>query len=161
MKLRMFVPMVMLAVLAVAFALPAATVKAWDGWCWDDPIVEINGTEVSIEIRIQEENLSALLPGDSIKVDVFVPKGVSASVVAEDVLRYPDGSPVLVKGQQVTTDTNIQTTARSADTVDIRVQVPNRGPAFPVKVGITVGSGPLEIVTGTSHSPVVATIPVP
>jgi hypothetical protein len=67
-----------MAVIAPALSRPAA---ALDTWCWDDPVVEIGGQRVSINIGVRERDLSKVAGA---VVVITVPQNVTTRLISVD-----------------------------------------------------------------------------
>lgn len=76
-------------VVAPAMSRPAA---ALDYWCWDDPLLEIAGQRVSINIGVRERDLNRVIGS---VVLVIVPENVPVRLIKVD-----DTFPVWVRIEQ-------------------------------------------------------------
>lgn len=130
-------------VVALAFGglpLLAASTPAhasWD-WCWDDPIISVNGHIVNIEIGAQAN-----------------PDDVTAYVV----IQAPRGAKLLASGGQFKEHVVLQTNhGRHNDgEVSVSVIVPSRT-RFAVQVRISVDGRVVTTVAGTSNQRIEAEI---
>jgi hypothetical protein len=66
--------------------LAAHRAHAFEGWCFDDPIIAVNGNLVDVRVELP---LLKLLAMRSTSLTVVIPQNVSGSVVLDDVSVFP------------------------------------------------------------------------
>ena len=121
-RIRIITAFIAFFVLAgLALAGPVSRTHADDGWCWDDPVVQINGQRLSIDLGVQGQASSVT----SASLVITVPEGVHTRLVQSSsafktsvVFVHSDGSqttgraiPVTV-AMQMNTSTPMQTGMR-------------------------------------------------
>lgn len=72
-----------LAVAIISAALPvrARPAHALDFWCWDDPVFEIDGQSVSVNLGVKRDDLAKIIKAE---VVVTVPADIEARIVHVD-----------------------------------------------------------------------------
>ncbi len=119
-------------------ALPAA---AGLEWCYRDPIVRLNGTQVQILVAVPEE-YQALVNGP-VNVEITTPTGTTREVVFTDAGFNGHGETVIFYDGG--------TSRGAAFSVGIRVTVPlSQQKAIPVQVTVIPENAKGVVVTGTS-----------
>lgn len=73
-----FVAALALALVSVVAPAMSRPADALDYWCWDDPLLEINGQRVSVNIGVRERDLAAVI---GTTVVVIVPEGVTVKQI--------------------------------------------------------------------------------
>jgi hypothetical protein len=74
-----------LMVLATVFVpVPAAAASA--GWCWDDPVIAVNGQLIDIRVGMP---LTHLLTMRSTTLTVIIPQNVFGIVLVDDISLFP------------------------------------------------------------------------
>ena len=66
--------------------LSAGHAEAYETWCFDDPVVSVNGRLVDIQVQMPSHKVSEMR---STKLTVVIPNNVSGSVVVDDVSAFP------------------------------------------------------------------------
>jgi hypothetical protein len=95
-SLRIAAPLLTGATLLIGTAAPLAQHAHADFfWCWDDPIVSVQGH--LLEIRTGQP-LANLLTMRSTALTVIVPQNVSGSVVLDDVSAFPMKTTISATG---------------------------------------------------------------
>lgn len=97
------------AVALVAFVARPGEAKAGLAWCASDPIISVNGQQVSIWINVPLDKTEDVKEA---VIEVHVPKNVDAKVVFVDQSLFPEkvvikkdlawwkaGTPLIVKGE--------------------------------------------------------------
>ncbi len=79
--------MALLAVAFVAFFARTGDAKAGLAWCASDPIISVNGQEISIWINVPAERVGAV---EEAVIEIHVPRNVSADVVFVDQTFFPE-----------------------------------------------------------------------
>src|SRR5215208_5994244 len=79
-----------LFVLSTVAALAPPRAAADQTWCWDDPVVAVSGRLVSISVGVYGEPLAVDAAVDAAQITIIVPTGVSAQLVAESNLYFPE-----------------------------------------------------------------------
>lgn len=102
---------VLFAALALAMVIagtltPARSAHA-DDWCWGDPIVMIGGTQVNINIGVQGTTSQVEGHVSQALTIVYVPLGVSASVVGYTPAPFDEKAIVIPVGWLTATPTEI------------------------------------------------------
>jgi hypothetical protein len=122
-----------LVVGAVAAPWHASVAGASDVWCWDDPILEIDGELVAVDLGIRESDLGAV---QSAEITVYLPEGMPARVV-------------YIESGRIRPNVRFVYTGRPAATVPPPVSRPadSRSTIVPVTAPATVSpaSGPTDI----------------
>jgi hypothetical protein len=116
--------LIALAIAAVGFMGSAVTrpAHALDFWCWDDPIVEINGQRVAIDIGVRPGHLPLVTGAD---VVITVPRGATTRVVYLETtyftpnVRFVEASKAGGRGTPVT----VEVTLRSTRTFDYQLLI--------------------------------------
>ena len=75
--------------LALIFALApgsAAHVAAYTTWCFDDPIVSVDGPLVDIQVQMPRERVATMR---STTLTIIIPKNTTGAVVVDDVSAFP------------------------------------------------------------------------
>jgi hypothetical protein len=79
-------PLVRVAIVAALIAIggialsPASPASA-DDWCWDDPILLVDGQQVNINIGVKADRQTVRTRVRNAHTKVFLPRGVNASIV--------------------------------------------------------------------------------
>lgn len=136
---------------ALFLAGPLSVTKAGWGWCIIDPVLEIEGHTVNVEIAVPQGNLDDI--AGNIPVLVAVPRGVEAEVLEEATL--PNGH---------TTRTVIIERGRAfgpAVPVMVCVYVPTDGEKFPVELLILVDGELVRVKEGRAGVPIIAFFALP
>lgn len=127
------------------FATPRAS--AGEFWCWDDPIISVNGNLVDIRVDLP---LAKLLAMRSTTLTVVVPKNVSGAVVLNDISVFPMKTTISATGPAWSGKGSIPITINTMVT---------SGGSFPIQVVATpvlnlttLLAGP-KSAAGTSNSP--------
>jgi hypothetical protein len=84
-----------LALVWVAAPVASRPADALDYWCWDDPLLEINGQRVSINIGVRERDLQRIR---GTVVLVVVPEGVTVKQIPTKEY-FPSWVHVLYEGK--------------------------------------------------------------
>ncbi len=79
--------MALLAVAFVAFFARTGDAKAGLAWCASDPIISVNGQEISIWVNVPVERVGDV---EEAVVEIHVPKNVDAKVVFVDQTFFPE-----------------------------------------------------------------------
>ena len=118
----------------VATLTLGATSVALAGWNWScgDPLLEIDGHKVNVDVEIPEDTE---LKGSSVRVIVTVPAGVEAELLYQD----PGISTKIVRSRKLNGD---------ADSIPVEVAVLVHGKGFDVEVTVTVDGGEPQTVVG-------------
>ncbi len=91
---RFLTALVAIAALAFSTGLGRSTTAgAADEWCWEDPIVSINGHVVHIDLGMAKADLPKLT--GTVQVTIFVPQGVPASVVNVDQTYFKENVRIM------------------------------------------------------------------
>ncbi len=136
---------------ALFLAGPISAVKAgWD-WCIIDPVIEIEGHTVNVEIAVPQDNLYDIA-GD-IPVLVAVPRGAEAEVLEEASLPngYSTKTVIIERGRAF----------GPAVPVMVCVYVPTDGEKFPVELLILVDGKLVEAKEGRAGAPIIALFTLP
>ncbi len=87
MRYRLLVAVVTLAVVLLALLAPlAGPVHAVDGWCADDPVLEVNGIALDLQVQMP---VSDVLTLRSTTTTVVIPSNVRGRVLVDDVSAFP------------------------------------------------------------------------
>jgi len=73
-----------LAMALGAVALTPLTGVQADGWCWGDPVLSINGSQVAVNVGAQGDFAFVHSHVQMATITVTIPRNVSASVVSMD-----------------------------------------------------------------------------
>jgi hypothetical protein len=83
-------------VLLVALApLTARHAQAYESWCFDDPIISVNGRLVDVQVQMP---VTSLLAMRSTALTVVIPRNVSGAVVVDDVSAFPMKTMIAATG---------------------------------------------------------------
>jgi len=140
---RVLLPLLALLLVAAPEANAART------WCRTDPVISINGQIVDVLVLAPNEDLPKIT--GATRVEVTVPSGVSAKLIATD-RGFGFGETVTFSSSDT-----LRATAQGID-VDVRVYVPASTSTVPIQVQFIPRSKGLvspASVTGTSNSWVV------
>lgn len=126
-------------VLAVPFIVLVLSLAisgtALAGWCWcTDPVVDIEGHIMNIEVELSGETQAKIPDGAKIQVWVELPRGVDAKVLSESNLTLPDGRVIASK----TRINNTGWLTRNGDYIPVMVSVLVPGNGFQVAVTASV-----------------------
>jgi hypothetical protein len=134
---------VMLGAIAV-LARPAGSADASEWWCWDDPVVVINGQVIHVLTGVESRAVHRVTMAD---VVITVPNGVDARMTASTAPRFPQRAR-LVRSGSVNADGSIPITAS--------VTVNGHG-RFAAAIKITQPSGGRAVSYGESNQPITTT----
>lgn len=79
-----------LFVLALVAAARPPVASADVIWCWDDPVVLIDGRAVSISVGVYDDPLTVMNDVQAAHFTIVVPNGVSTALVASTNLYFPE-----------------------------------------------------------------------
>ncbi|MGI8553644.1 MAG: hypothetical protein ACR2PL_23080 [Dehalococcoidia bacterium] len=79
-------PLAALVLAGGALVQPAMPTRAEEIWCFDDPVVAVNGHLLDIKV---EQPLANILTMRSTTITVVIPKNVPGSVTMNDVSAFP------------------------------------------------------------------------
>lgn len=82
---RIFLLLSALLLTGAAF-LSAPRARAEEFWCFDDPIIAVNGNLVDVRVQLP---LLKLLAMRSTNLTIVVPRNVSGSVILNDISAFP------------------------------------------------------------------------
>ena len=118
-----------------AVFLSGAAHAAWD-WCWDDPVVSIEGRIVNIEVGVPSEYLDDIR--GKVPVTIYVPEGTDASVLATTNLHFTEKAKIKYVAANA---------AGSSVPVSVVVAA-NANVTFPVVIRVTQNraNGTLEVL---------------
>lgn len=74
-----------LALSSVA-ALRGGRAQAWESWCFDDPVIAVDGQLIDLRVQLP---LAQLLAMRSTTLTVVIPSNVRGAVVLDDVSAFP------------------------------------------------------------------------
>jgi hypothetical protein len=97
--MRRITALVTALALAMVWAVAPALSRpadALDVWCWDDPVLEIAGQRVSVNIGVRQSDLSKVVGA---AIVVTVPEGVNARVVSTDDHQFPSWVQIVHEGR--------------------------------------------------------------
>lgn len=69
--------------------------QAAEAWCFDDPVISINGRLLDIQVQMPVGNLFSMR---ATAVTVIVPRNVSGQVVLDDVSAFPMATTISATG---------------------------------------------------------------
>jgi len=96
---RFLVALIAIAALAFSTGLGRSTTAgAADEWCWEDPIVSIDGYVVHIDIGMSISDLAKLT--GPVNVTVRIPQGVPASVICVDASYFSENVNIEHSGKR-------------------------------------------------------------
>lgn len=73
--------------LLAALALPfAGRARAYETWCFDDPVIAVGGRLLDIQVQMPVDNLLTMR---STRLTVVIPSNVSGAVLVDDVSAFP------------------------------------------------------------------------
>jgi hypothetical protein len=82
-------------VLLCLASLTAGRAQAYESWCFDDPIVAVNGRLVDIRVQMPVRNLLSMR---STTLTVIIPKNTTGAVVVDDISAFPMKTTVSATG---------------------------------------------------------------
>ena len=91
--------LVVLALSVVAVLQSPRRAAAEVTWCWDDPVVLINGTLVSINVGVYGDPLVVRSAVTLATIEIAVPAGVSTALVASSNLYFTERVVFVSRGQ--------------------------------------------------------------
>jgi hypothetical protein len=81
--------LVLAVVAAAALAVVAVTpdrADAWEVWCFDDPIISVNGNLVDVQVQMPLRNLLTMR---STNLTIVIPSNTRGAVVVDDISAFP------------------------------------------------------------------------
>jgi hypothetical protein len=129
-KHRSAIAGVMLAILAVAGLCWPRAASASDVWCWDDPVLLIDGVPIAVNLGIQQQHLDII---ESIDITVEVPPGTTAGILYVERgtvtprvrLSYPGGAPRETDPHGGVDSATVTVHVRARDSFDYLVNILN------------------------------------
>ena len=112
-----------LTVALVAAALPVRARQAYalDVWCWDDPVFEINGKRVAVNLGLRTADLAHV---QHVEVTLTVPQGTNAKVVYIETTYFtPKVNIVYVPASGKNLDVVVGVKVQAAKTFDYQITV--------------------------------------
>jgi hypothetical protein len=134
---------VMLGAIAM-LARPSGPAEASEWWCWDDPVIVINGQVLHVLTGVENRAAHRVTLAD---VVITVPNGVDAKMTASNSPRFPQQAR-LVRAGSLNADGSIPITAS--------VTVNGHG-RFAAAIKITQPGGGQAISYGESNQPITTT----
>ena len=144
-RLRPSLIAVLLVGLAMLVARPAQTAQASEWWCWDDPVLLVDGQVLHIAVGVPRAALANVTVADLV---ITVPAGVEARLTGTpeprfaQTLRVVQG-PAISRGAPVVITATVTVRARTQTVVGLRVNQPSRQPAF----GFGMTGQPISVTT--------------
>ncbi len=80
-RILALVAVLAVAVLSTVLPMHARPAHALEYWCWDDPVFEINGQTVAVNLGVRRDDLPKIIQAE---VVVTVPADIAARVVTID-----------------------------------------------------------------------------
>jgi hypothetical protein len=140
-------PLLALALFTVGTTRQAAPADAFETWCFDDPIIIVDGQLIDIRVNLP---LANLLTMRSTTLTVVIPSNVKGAVVLDDVSAFPMKTVVSATGPKWSGKGNLPITVKAHVTST---------KAFPIQVVATplIGLnapllGLLSPLTGTTKA---------
>ncbi len=138
-------------VLSAIAVLQPSRAAAEVTWCWDDPVVLINGNLVSINVGVYGDPLVVRRTVTLATIEIAVPAGVSTALVASTNLYFPERVVFVSRGQwQPGEPVPVEVTVRFEATQDL-----------PAAVRITHATGATNATGSTAKGPLKASFVLP
>lgn len=138
--------------LVLAVWLTPALVGAWTDWTGIDPVIDVDGKQVSVYVEWPSEMTDEIEP--LIPTTVTVNQGRNAYVVSE--------SSEVIDDVLISTKTSLAYAPGLGKNVMVAVTVASDDDdVFPVRVHLSLDGQVVAIVEGVSNSPVIGTVYVP
>ena len=129
-RLRLF--FTLLPVLALFSAAVAHTPSAFaDIWCFDDPVVSINGQQVKLDVGVQGSSTYLRKTVSGAIVTVAVPAGVSTALVYlqkgpfPETVRFVQSATVWSTGQPIPVTVTVSFTSTAKLMTALQAQYPS------------------------------------
>lgn len=147
---RLCAALVAATVLGSLLLLPrlSETADASEWWCWDDPVLVLNGRVVHIYTGVKTAALQRVTLAE---IEITVPAGVDAKLTASNAPRFPQ-TATLRRAGTVGADGSVPVSAR--------VIVNGHG-HFDVGLKMSQPGGATTVTYGQSNQPLVNTIVLP
>jgi hypothetical protein len=75
---------------AAAGAVQVRPAEAQVGWCWDDPIIEVNGQRININVGVQGSPALVKRHVQHAHVTIYVPRGSDYRLVDQTAVYFPE-----------------------------------------------------------------------
>jgi hypothetical protein len=82
---RLLLAIVAAAALAVVAVTPDRA-DAWEVWCFDDPIISVNGNLIDVQVQMPLRNLLTMR---STNLTIVIPSNTGGVVVVDDISAFP------------------------------------------------------------------------
>jgi hypothetical protein len=120
-----------LALLTLTLSARPRTASAGEVWCWDDPIFEINGQIVTVNLGVRQSDLASVTGAT---VVLTVPAGVSARLVSVETTTYTPSVRIVSSGAagKRSIDANVNVHMSAGKTFDYQITVTTHGKSGPL-----------------------------
>ncbi len=135
-------------VVAVLLAARGHGAVASEWWCWDDPVIVVDGRAIHVLAGVQRESRSSVMLAELV---VTVPESLEASLKPVPSPQFP---------QQVTLERSGSVNADGTFTVTARLTV-TAPPGTAAALRIRNGGKDEATITGSAGAPITAALVVP
>jgi len=151
---RLFLVSLAVILLAATAAVPVTPATASAGWCWDDPVIMVNGQLIGIRVGMLIEYAATMR---ATTLTIIITRNVSGAIVVHDVSAFPMTTRIDVTARPWNGRGTIPVTI--VVDVQARSNYPIRLVATPMLTGL-VASAPAVEATGTANTPLSLVFPV-